>query len=664
MCGFAGVVSFEASRQIGPELRDQLVAVALRGLQHRGPDGRGTWWNGSDTTTPTPDRPQALFVHTRLAVLDLDPRSDQPFVSRDGSTTTAFNGEIYNFRDLRERLPEACRTDGDTEVLTELVAGEGEAATDQLLGMFAFAAVRQQGEVTQLVLARDAAGEKPLYYAVEVDPRRPTRVRAVAFASELRVLRQMAARLGWFELATDENALAAYLAWGYVPAPATIHVGLRELLPGHTLTIDAAGSRLRRYFDAGAPFERVGAGRWASTLTLARDRIEAAVARQTVADVPIGCLLSGGIDSSVVALHLRRQLGPGVRTFGVGFDGAGAAAFDESQYAADVARHLGCEHTELRLSDDAQSLESEVASLARLFGQPFADSSAIPTRRLAKLVREHVKVALGGDGGDEVFGGYDRYRAMLLAAKLRRRLGPLGSRNAASLAGWLRGGPKSRVRQLRRLLVSLPLSPAARYASYLRIFDEAELRSVLAAGRPPADDESERIAGRWFDAFTVARPGQLASTAAAVDRVTYLPGDLLRKVDRCSMAHSLEVRSPFLDRDLLRLAGSLNDGDLIRDGRGKAVLRDAYAADLPEHVFKRRKQGFAVPLAAWLRGPLRTMTRDRLTSSDSIVHEHLSPRAVVELLDEHESGRSDHAAKLYALLMLDLWHQDAQADRM
>ncbi|MEL7238613.1 MAG: asparagine synthase-related protein, partial [Planctomycetota bacterium] len=291
-------------------------------------------------------------------------------------------------------------------------------------------------------------------------------------------------------------------------------------------------------------------------------------------------------------------------------------------------------------------------------GEPFADSSAIPTQVLARLTRGHVTVALGGDGGDEVFGGYDRYRALRFA----RRLDYLPRRLRRSLAAFAErmrpGHPKSKLARLRRFAVTLPMSAGERYGSIMRTFSVVDLQRLLPG--EVALQEPSRVAGRYFDAYL--RDRDLVGAAAALDRATYLPGDLLVKLDRCSMLHALEVRSPFMDRSLLRLAGTLGENGLLSRGRGKRLLRDAFAASLPASVFGRSKMGFAVPISAWLRGRLRPMTRDLLTARDGFAAQTFSMPTVHRLLDEHDRERADHGARLYALLMLELWHRQARED--
>ena len=670
MCGFAGVISFSRQCRIDPARAPWLARGMDADLAHRGPDGSGTFQLALEASAPDPSpaSPQALLVHRRLAVIDPVPRSDQPFVAAGGRLVAVFNGEIFNYRALRDELsPRPWRTEGDTEVLLAAYEAWGERCAQRLEGMFAFAILdlREAG-APRLLLARDPAGEKPLFVAVrstpesgsnhrEGAPQAAGSVEAVAFGSELAPLR----RVPWIDLSLNRPALLDYLAWGYVPGAKTIHSGIRKLLPGHVQAVGPSGDVRRRYFDSGGRHHLAGDRRWASAVNVTRELVASAVEKRLVSDVPIGCLLSGGIDSSVVALHMARALGREGRrldTFSIGFDDA---RYDETAYAREVADHLGARHHAFHVRPEVAEV---LPKLAHVFGEPFADSSAIPTQYLAQQTRRHVTVALGGDGGDELFGGYDRYVALGLAERARSVPLPL-RRLAAMAAGRLpESHPKSTRARLRRLGTSLNASAGERYAGYMRLFNHSMVVRLLPPGTVARDDPG-RIADRWFDAYLDGR--DVVAAATAVDRVTYLPGDLLVKADRCSMLHALEVRSPFMDIELLRFASTLGqagllESDGVRTAR-KRLLRDAFAALLPASVFNRPKMGFAVPVGKWFRGPLRDMLQGTLLASDSMIAEYFVVSTVQELLDAHLRGRADHGQRLYALLMLELWWRDVRA---
>jgi asparagine synthase (glutamine-hydrolysing) len=443
----------------------------------------------------------------------------------------------------------------------------------------------------------------------------------------------------------DQTALYEYLCWGYVPARSTIFDAVKKLPPGSRETYWGNRTRGGRYFDAG---DAEIAIRRERPVEFTRERVLRTVAQQMVSDVPIGCFLSGGVDSSVVASAMVAAAGAGekVATFSVGFDDA---RYDESNYARQVAEHLGTKHHEFRVRPDAAA---DLPKLAAIFGEPFADSSALPTHYLSREVRGHVKVALSGDGGDELFGGYDRYRAMSLAQRFEKL--PALARDVAAQAEELFSGthPKSAGARVKRFLKTLNLPPGARYASIMRLFDPNLLMELT--GKPALKSGQVIVdVAYWIDRL-VEDGREVVPAALAVDRRTYLPGDLLTKLDRASMLHNLEVRSPFMDHELVEFAAGLRTDQLLKGGP-KRMLREAFAADLPGWVFKRKKMGFAVPIGEWFRSSLRGMLRDHLFASDSFGATHFNMDVVRRMVEEHESQQVDHSQRLYALLMLELW---------
>ena len=615
MCGFAGAIIWDETFRVSPTaLRRMSAAVA-----HRGPDGDALRLTREHESI-TPDEPQVAMAFRRLAILDPDPRSMQPFT--DGRRWLVFNGEIYNFRTLRAELSALMpdrpwSTNGDTEVLLAAYACWGEACVEKLNGMFALAVWDDREKI--LFLARDRMGQKPLYVRTEAG--------GVFFASELAAVPQSRSPLG------NGPWLSTYLRYGASAGPSP-WARTVQLAPGHRITVGPKRPGVEScYFDAGdlkgAPVSDETAVRRTS------DRVRAAVERQLVSDVPLGVFLSGGVDSSVVAACARRH-GP-VRTFSMRFDDP---RYDESAHARAVATHLKTDHVEFDVK--ANAAES-LPRLAASFGEPFADSSALPTHLLARETRVHVKVALSGDGGDELFGGYARYWAIRLAQRLRpfSALGVLGQRLA-------RGHPKGRFTRAGRFLASLSEDDAGRYDGYLRIFDESTLRLLapdLQSARP--------MVRSTYETLYAAHPDPVLA-AVACDRRRYLPDDLLTKVDRCSMLHGLEVRSPFMDHELVTFAAGLTTDQLLKGGP-KRMLREAFADDLPAWVFTRKKMGFAVPIGDWFRGPLRGMLRDTLFSTHAFGRAHFDMCVVERLVDGHESKRVDHSQRLYALLMLELW---------
>jgi asparagine synthase (glutamine-hydrolysing) len=662
MCGFAGVVAWDDRYRVSRETLGRMSAA----IAHRGPDGEGYHINHEGEATP--ERPQVALAFRRLAILDPDPRSNQPFT--DGRHWLVFNGEIYNFRELREELKSLdpsyeWRTSGDTEVLLRSYAMWGEKCVDRLNGMFAFAVWDEQAG--QLFLARDRMGQKPLYVACidaagepcwpgDATPEKESSSSpvAIAFGSELPSLIAM----GRLDRTIDEAGLFDYLHFGYVTQTKTIYRAIGQVLPASYVLMRAGSATETPYW------KQQDASTLADPVTAPaeiRRRVLEAVRRQLVSDVPLGCFVSGGVDSSVIVAAMTRAcVGAGeVQTFSIGFDDP---RYDEREFARRVAEHLGTRHHAFVVRPDAAA---DLPHLAAVFGQPFGDSSALPTHYLARETRRHVKVALSGDGGDELFGGYDRYRAMATARTLRRAVTPLPWKMLAPVfRRFPDGHPKSRAARAKRFLSSVGMSAARRYSTYMRLFDGdtilALLRPETLPGRSWGPTHNDSVYWGFglphyhFSGFTRDRIRDDVRAALAIDRLIYLPDDLLTKVDRASMLHALEVRSPFMDHELVQFAAGLTTDQLLKGGP-KRMLREAFAADLPDFVFKRKKMGFAVPIGEWFRGELRPMLRDHLFASGSFARKHFNMPVVERLVDEHEQSRVDHSQRLYALLMLELW---------
>lgn len=668
MCGLVGIVAWERVLRADQGVMETLCAR----IAHRGPDGQGIWISpdpaNATVSSQSPPRANAdlppAYVslgHRRLAVLDVDARSNQPFISADGQVALVFNGEIYNYRQLRDQLSHEMpdypwRTTGDTEVILAAYLHWGERCIELFNGMFAI--VIWDARTQSLFLARDRVGKKPLFVATAggmeleaSDSRSNQPPRAVAFASELGAMRAVP-WLSREHLEVRASSLQDYLLFGYVPGWRTIYQGIARLRPGHWMRINSGGYEVRRYFDAGGslaadlPAELIGL----PVQDQARRLIEQSVEDRLVSDVPLGCFLSGGIDSSVVAAAMVRRASGRVKTFSIGFDEAG---FDESPFAREVATHLGTDHHEFHVHMDAAA---DLPRLAAVFGEPFADSSALPTHCLSMHTRQQVTVALSGDGGDELFGGYDRYRAM---RRLRAMDAIPGGRLIAALSQALPGNnPRHTLTRIKRAMATLGLPAGERYAQIMRLFDLQQVSRLL--GRVGGLRTDPQIVGdRWFSEFAGNWPVGLA--AMAMDRATYLPDDLLTKVDRASMLHALEVRCPLLDHRLIRFAANLTPAQVFSDGK-KPLLRAAFGRDLPSSVFDRPKQGFAVPIGDWFRSSLRDMLHDHLLASDAICQTRLDGQIVQKMIDDHQSRHADHSQRLYALLMLELWHLNSRKE--
>jgi asparagine synthase (glutamine-hydrolysing) len=609
MCGIAGAIAWEERFAVSREV----LARIAEAIAHRGPDGREVWSDG-----------KCGLAFARLAILDLDHRAMQPMT--DGKRWIVFNGEIYNFRELHGELDHvspgyAWKTTGDTEVILRAYDAWGENCLQKFNGMFAFA-IWETG-TGAVFLARDRMGQKPLYFSLRAG-------QALAFASELEALRAVS----WIGWEIDRDSVGEYLQTGFIASPATIYREVSKLPPGSWMRCGADGSvTLRKYFDPNE-FD-ANSPRGAEDVKAA---VTTAVRRQLVSDVPVGCFLSGGIDSSVIAAAMKAAADQRVMTFAIGFDDP---RYDETKFAAEVAKHLGTEHRQFTVRPDAAG---DLPKLARVFGEPFGDSSALPTHYLSRETRGHVKVALSGDGGDELFGGYDRYRAMRLGGRGGKM--PAVFRKVA--AAMPEGHPKSAISRARRFVAGMGLAAAQRYAQYVGLFDREMIEAIFPQAIPPRRE----VVAEVYAELEADR--DLVQTAAATDRVTYLPEDLLTKLDRASMLHALEVRSPFMDHELVRLAAGLSTDQLLRGG-AKRMLREAFAEDLPHWVFERKKMGFAVPIGEWLRGPLRAMMEDLLFAKDSFAAANFHQGFLRGMVDAHYAQSADHSQRLYALVMLELW---------
>ena len=644
MCGIAG---FLDDRPAARASREAVVSTMTEALRHRGPDDGGVWVD--------PEAGIALG-NRRLAIIDISPAGHQPMASADGRYVIAYNGEIYNHRELAERLRQdgiVLRGHSDTEVLIEGFARWGIVPTlRQCEGMFALALWdRHERELT---LIRDRLGIKPLYWG--------RAGRALLFGSELKALH----RYPDWRPEIDPDSVATFLRFGYVPAPHSIYRGIHKLEPGMMLTLGADGeARLARYWDlqkaaAGARLDAASGADEAGLLRELESTLRRAVRNEMVSDVPLGAFLSGGVDSSLVTALMQAESARPVKTFTIGFTADG---FDEARHAKQVAAHLGTEHTELYVEDRAA--REVIPSLPTWYDEPFADSSQIPTQIVSRLARQHVTVALSGDGGDELFAGYTRYRwgenvRRALAAPRALRRGAAGVLSLLSddaLRGMARFAPA-------RLRPALPEQKAQKLAALLREDDaDAAYRRLVSLWPDP--EPLVPLAGaardRLRDPGLRQRFPNFIERMMLLDTLTYLPDDLLTKVDRASMSVSLEVRVPLLNHRVVECAWRLPLAMKLRRGTTKWALRRILDRHVPRALIERPKQGFAVPLAAWLRGPLRGWADDLLTGDALGRSGWLDPQPIARYWREHRTGERDWSAGLWAVLMFQSWLAQAGA---
>lgn len=615
MCGIAGMVVAPGQPAPPPALGQSMTAV----IHHRGPDDGGLHHDE-----------RALLGMRRLSIIDVE-GGHQPMYAAADQVCIVHNGEIYNYRELREELAReghAFRSHSDTEVILQAYLRDGERVFERLDGMFAIAIWdRRTGT---LLLGRDRFGEKPLYYTDDG--------RRLLFGSELKSLLQSPD----CPRGLDDEALRCFLTFGYVPAPLGIFAGVRKLPPAHYL----------RYADGKAETRCYWRPSFARRTRLSEDEageqlaelLQRAVASRLVADVPFGAFLSGGLDSSTVVALMAQHLAHPVRTFTIGFS---EAQYSELDDARRVASHLGTDHHELVVSPDAAAL---LERLVWHFDEPFADASAVPTFLVSELAARHVKMVLTGDGGDELFGGYDRYLRLLAL----ERLGPMRqpAAGALAMAGALLPDPLGR--RMQRVGERLRLPFSERYLSGVALMRPDIARRLCAHA---GDGDHYRLPALDVPGADLAAGDSPLDRAVAIDLQSYLPDDILVKLDRMAMANSLEGRSPFLHPELAAFALSLPESYRVRGGRGKHLLRKVASRWLPAETMAKPKQGFGIPLPPWFRGPLRELAADTFGSTRMRERGLVDPVAAQRLLDEHGGGRVDHSEALWQVLCLELWAQ-------
>jgi asparagine synthase (glutamine-hydrolysing) len=625
MCGIAGGIG------LNPGTRpDPVIVATMSGLlAHRGPDGEGMW------TSPSG---RACLAHRRLSVIDPS-MGQQPMLTRSGNGAIVFNGEIYNYVELRAGLArqgETFLTSSDTEVLLRLIEREGASCLERLRGMFAFLAWDDQKGT--LLAARDRLGKKPFYYREYKG--------CVYFASSIGALRHSLGSGPW---QIDPGALDDLLTLGYIPAPATIYSSTFKLPASTLIRLDHSRLQEEKFWDLAAdiaPFR----GTYDDALGQLQGLLETAVSIRLRSDVPLGVFLSGGIDSSLVAATASKCSPHRIETFAVGFE---ESAYDESSHAKAIAKHIGTRHHAIRVRDDLIELLPEVIPH---FGEPMADASALPTWILSRFARTQVTVALGGDGGDEAFGGYDWYGNAERLGVLAKRVPLSVARSSAWMVDFVQQFAQAPAlgRVARGLSMLAIPSDSRRFAALRSFLTPPEARRVYS-GPLKERHNFGRTGPDLLHRYYEAAAGSPLRRMRYADIKSYLANDLMPKIDVASMAHGLEVRAPLLDQEIVRFGLSLPD-DYLRDKRGgKRILRDLLASHVPEKLFARSKQGFSVPLGNWFRGRLRPRLETLIEQGPIRDLGLLDPIALRKMLDDHCAGRRDRSQQLYSLLVLDQW---------
>jgi asparagine synthase (glutamine-hydrolysing) len=622
MCGIVGIV-----RSDGVSVDEAQLARMCEAIRHRGPDEEGRYLRGSTG-----------MMMRRLSIIDLA-GGQQPIRNQRGTAWIVFNGEIYNYRELRrdlEKLGHRFYTDSDTEAIIHAYDRYGADCPKYLRGMFAFAIWDEEKE--ELFLARDRVGKKPLLYA-ELNQQ-------IVFGSEFSAL------LLHPDISRDIDyrALHYYLSFMCVPAPLTAYRAIKKLEPGHTLRWRKGETRIERYwqpdFNKKLKISEEEAGERAIEI------LREAVRLRLISEVPLGAFLSGGVDSSAVVALMSEESSEPVKTFSIGFE---EQDFSELEHARRVAEHIGAEHHEFIVCPDAMEV---LPTLVEHYGEPYADSSAIPTYYVSRETRKHVTVALNGDGGDECFAGYERYAAMRLAETYHKLPALMRDSLIGRAVSWLPTSEtrRSRARDAKRFIHAASLPKIERYLRWVSVFD-TEAKSELYSDEFLHETAALHPADFLRPWFTKANGAGVVDAALLADTMTYLPNDLLVKVDIASMAVSLEARSPFLDHHVIEFAASLPEGMKLKGLTTKYLLKRMLKRLLPAENLNRRKMGFGVPIGHWFRGRLEGFLRETLLSDKALGRGLFRPEAVRRMVELHTEGRMDYAHQLWTLLMLELWFE-------
>ena len=622
MCGIAGFIDLWDVRPRSADDRAEILDRMCRVIRHRGPDDQGTLV-----------KPGVALGMRRLAIIDLV-TGNQPISGEDGSVTIVFNGEIYNFQEIKPKLESRghrFQTHSDTEAIVHAYEEFGPECLQDLRGMFAFAIWDEKART--LFIARDRAGKKPLYYTTTPNG-------TFVFGSELKTL------LEHPEVQREINpeALDAYFTLGYVPDPLTIFRNIHKLPPGHYLNFKDGHTSVTQYWDF--EFKPAQSQKEDDYLDELRMLLDESVRLRLISDVPLGAFLSGGIDSSTVVALMARHMGQPVKTFSIGFN---EDSYNELKYARLTAEKFGTDHHEFFVTPDICDV---VDDLVWHFDEPFADSSAIPTYMVSKLARDHVTVVLSGDGGDELFAGYTRYA-------VERKRGGFGRLPKTVREGVMRPISQHLPHATwgRNYLHNVSLDPTARYLDSVSVFTSLNRRSLYTSDFAQKLGSGGYAARLFDDLVGNVRTDDAVDRLLYLDSKTYLPGDILTKVDRMSMAVSLEARAPLLDHKLIEFVTTVPSTLKLAGLETKHLLKRAVKDLVPAEILDRPKQGFGVPIQEWINQQLRSRIRDTLSDSRARQRGYIDSHYVDVLLDEHERGRRDHSMGLWSLFMLELWQR-------
>ncbi|MBL6723545.1 MAG: asparagine synthase (glutamine-hydrolyzing) [Rubripirellula sp.] len=630
MCGITGAVWLDPNRALPPDLITKMTDT----LAHRGPDLSSTW-RCDEHRDARGQYLGAALGFRRLSIIDLE-GAKQPLANENEDIHLVFNGEIYNYSTLRKRLQGSghrFRTAGDGETILHLYEDLQEKCFEHLNGMFSIAI--WDGRRHRLLLARDRIGQKPLYYSLQNN--------RFVFGSELKSLAQVD---GICEK-INPSAIDNYLTYQYIPHPLTIWSDVYKLPPGHFLIFENGKVTVRKYWDLDLQKQANIKPRDAEERV--KEIFTDSVKLRLQSDVPLGSFLSGGIDSSLVTAIAQEQSASPIRTFSIGFP---ISDFDETAYAAKVAKYLGTQHQRFEVTPNGVEI---LEQLVWHYDEPFGDSSAVPTWYLSKLTRGEVTVALSGDGGDELFAGYERYRALWLSEKLQKLI-PVHRVPGIGLIRKIPDSEKRRslTRRIKRFIEAFGQNTPRRYLNWLQIFPEqlrASLYNADFLSTLPDEDPFEFLEKNWM----MSQGRDVVTQAANTDLLTYLPCDLCTKVDIASMAHGLEVRQPFLDYRLVELAASLPIEQKFRGQRGKLLLQQCFKDKIPNEIFTRPKMGFGIPIAAWFRDELKELVRETLLSENAKSNQFFQTEKVAALCQAHWNKEQNHGYRLWNLLILEMW---------